>query len=410
MLESTFSNLESHLKYEEADDGTINSKIFETLYSSSNIFRTVSIFDNESKGTISRDKSTTSSLLSSSKEPTTIEDKSIGSILGMCIGDAMGHRYEFNPVVYNIIELTDMGKGRGGYFQLKPGQWTDDTSMGLCLADSLLVNKGNFDPRDLMHRFILWWNCGYNNAFRFDSNRHSCGLGGNIAGSLKTYLYSKGKNPYTKYGDKNTSGNGSIMRNAAVPICFHKDMNKGMEVAKLQSLVTHQGKEAYACCELLTYIIIKLINGEDLFKDILDKLDEFKCDVESVNILAQSKQEGDNINRNWNWKDNNFKYSEERVKLNPGYIGSYCMDAMAMALHVVYTTNSFEDAIIKVVNLRGDSDSVGSVVGQIAGAYYGFKNIPIEWIKVVEKWDHQEIALRGYMLCHLFDDLKSSVN
>ena len=96
--------------------------------------------------------------------------------------------------------------------------------------------------------------------------------------------------------------------------------------------------------------------------------------------------------------------------MNPGYIGSYCMDAMAMALHVVYTTNSFEDAIIKVVNLRGDSDSVGAVVGQIAGAYYGFKKIPIEWIKVIEKWDKQEIALRGYMLCHLFDDLKSSVN
>ena len=54
-------------------------------------------------------------------------------------------------------------------------------------------------------------------------------------------------------------------------------MNKGRNVAKWQSLVTHQGKEAYACCELLTYIIIKLINDEDLFKDFLDKLNEFKC-------------------------------------------------------------------------------------------------------------------------------------
>ena len=409
MFESSLSNLESYLKYTETPEGTIDSKIFETS-SSSNIFRTVSIFDNPSKGTIYRDKSTTFSLLSASLEPTSIEDKSIGSILGMCIGDAMGHRYEFDPVVYDTIELTDMGKGKGGSFLLEPGQWTDDTSMGLCLADSLLVNEGYFNPRDLMHRFILWWNCGYNNAFRFDSDRHSCGLGGNISGSLHDYLELKGKNPYTKYGDDKTSGNGSIMRNAAVPICFYKDMNKGRNVAKWQSLVTHQGKEAYACCELLTYIVIKLINGEDLFKDILDKLSEFNCDVESVNILAKSEQEGDNVNRNWNWKDNNFKYSEERVKKDSGYIGSYCMDAMAMALHVVYTTKSFKDAIIKAVNLRGDSDSVGSVVGQIAGAYYGLKDIPSEWIKVVEKWDHQEIALRGYMLCHLFDDVKSRVN
>ena len=408
---SSLSFLESNLKYTLTPEGKIDSKIFKTISSSSNYFRTVSIFDNESKGTISRDKKAIFSILTNSLTPTSIEDKSIGSMLGMCIGDAMGHRFEFEPVVYDKIELTDMGKGKGGHFELEPGQWTDDTSMGLCLADSLLVNEGYFHPRDLMHRFLLWWNNGYNNAFRFDENKSSCGLGGNISGSLYEYVELKGQNPYTKYGDENTSGNGSIMRNAAVPICFYKDINKGRNVAKWQSLVTHQGKEAYACCELLTFIVSKLINGEDLFNDVLNKLDkEFTCDVDSVNTLAKSEQEGDNVNRNWNWKDDNFKYSEERVNNNSGYIGSYCMDAMAMALHVVYTTKSFKDAIIKVVNLRGDSDSVGSVVGQIAGAYYGFKNIPIEWIKVIEKWDHQEIALRGYMLCHLFDDVKSRVN
>ena len=105
----------------------------------------------------------------------------------MCIGDAMGHRYEFDPVVYDTIELTDMGKGKGGSFLLEPGQWTDDTSMGLCLTDSLLINEGYFNPKDLMHRFILWWDCAYNNAFRFDGDRHSCGLGGNISGSLDYY-------------------------------------------------------------------------------------------------------------------------------------------------------------------------------------------------------------------------------
>ena len=173
--------------------------------------------------------------------------------------------------------------------------------------------------------------------------------------------------------------------------------------------MTHQGDEAASCCELLSFIIVKLINGGEL-KNILDNLNnEFKCEVESVNILAKSEQEGNDVDRNWNWKDKNFKYSESRVNRNPGYIGSYCMDCMAMALHVCYYTNSFDEAIIKVVNLRGDSDSVGSVVGQIAGAYYGLRKIPKEWIKVVQKWDHQEIALRGYMLLHLFDDLKSRV-
>ena len=415
IIKPTLIDFESTLKYKIKDDGTIKSKIFELAKSTDESTLTkyvkVSIFDIESRGTIARDKKKISFLLNSPSQCSKEESKSIGSILGMVIGDAMGHRFEFQKLVYDTITLENMGEGKGGEFKLEPGQWTDDTSMGLCLADSLLVNKGEFNPRDLMHRFLLWWNCGYNNAFRFDDEiKSSCGLGGNISKSFSKYINEKGKNEYTKAGDNKTSGNGSVMRNAAVPICFYKDINKGRDIAKKQSLVTHQGDEAAACCELLTFIIIKLINGSEL-KDVLNKLgDEFKCEVESVNILAKSEQENDDIERNWNWKDSNFKYSEKRAKRNPGYIGSYCMDCMAMALHVCYVTNTFKEAIIKVVNLRGDSDSVGSVVGQIAGAYYGLENIPEDWIKIVEKWDHQEIALRGYMLLHMFDDVKSRVN
>ena len=78
------------------------------------------------------------------------------------------------------------------------------------------------------------------------------------------------------------------------------------------------------------------------------------------------------------------------------------MDAMAMALHILVNTSNFEDAILKGVNLRGDADSVGAVIGQIAGAYYGLDGIPNEWFKKILEWDrNNEIALRGYILCHL---------
>ena len=80
------------------------------------------------------------------------------------------------------------------------------------------------------------------------------------------------------------------------------------------------------------------------------------------------------------------------------------MDAMAMALHVLYYTNSFQEAVLKGANLRGDADSVADVIGQIAGAYYGFDNIPEEWIQTIYNWDkYREIPLRAYILCHLFD-------
>ena len=141
----------------------------------------------------------------------------------------------------------------------------------------------------------------------------------------------------------------------------------------------------------------EIIKNSKYLKNILEDLKDFKCKNNSVHLLAYSKSEGKD--RNWNWKEKNFKYSEKRAKKQPGYIGSYCMDGLAMALHKLYTTDSFEEAILKGINLCGDADSVGSVIGQIAGAFYGLDSIPKEWIKTINKWDNSEIALRGYILC-----------
>ena len=252
----------------------------------------------------------------------------IGCMLGMAIGDAMGQRLEFQPVSYNKIVLKDMGEGEGsgGPFKLLPGQWTDDTSMGLCLADSLLMKNGLFNPHDLMLRLLSWWYGGYNNAFR-KNPRGSCGLGENTSASFKRYL--KEFEPYTKVGDNNSSGNGTLVRNAAVPICFWRDINLACEIARNQSHVTHQGTEAAECCALLTYIVVNILNYKELnLKKFLEKLVEGYCEKgitikgfetgeKSVKYLAESKQEGDNIDRDWNWRDKNFKYSPSRVKANP---------------------------------------------------------------------------------------------
>ena len=125
--------------------------------------------------------------------------------------------------------------------------------------------------------------------------------------------------------------------------------------------------------------------------------------------MAQSKQEGSDKNKNWDWKIEEYKYSPDREYRHPGYIGSYAMDNMAMSLHIIYKTKKLKEAIIKAVNLRGDSDSVASVVGQIAGAYYPIEEIPSDWIKAIYDWDKGEIALRGYMLSRLRSK-KSSYN
>lgn len=193
-----------------------------------------------------------------------------------------------------------------------------------------------------------------------------------------------------------------------------------MIVAEEQSFTTHQGREAAELCRLMTFIIVRAINQPDsahsqsqaqpkasarafldcLLSDsaIADAKHVFK--EPSVISLMRSRQEGNDPDRNWNWKDPHFRYSAKRVQENSGYMGSYAMDGMAMALHCLYHTDSFDAALLKVVNICGDADSVGSICGQMAGAIYGFSTICKEWIETVRKWDRGCLATRAYKLFH----------
>eukprot|EP00931_Biecheleriopsis_adriatica_P001661 TRINITY_DN10208_c0_g1_i1.p1 TRINITY_DN10208_c0_g1~~TRINITY_DN10208_c0_g1_i1.p1 ORF type:complete len:625 (+),score=90.03 TRINITY_DN10208_c0_g1_i1:71-1945(+) len=206
------------------------------------------------------------------------EDRCLGALLGLAIGDALGAPLEFSTLRYAAIECRTLGqediweihpefaekrpiKNEAGYnyFGLKPGQFTDDTSMALCLADSLLVCRG-FQPLDLRLRFLNWWQFGYNSAFKFDTERRqfewcsSVGLGGNIGESLSEFK--KRQECKTKTGNSLTSGNGSIMRLSPCAIFFRNDPPMALEVAELQSYTTHQGDEAAECCRLLAHLLL----------------------------------------------------------------------------------------------------------------------------------------------------------
>ena len=357
------------------------------------------------------------------------EDRAYGALFGMAVGDALGACVEFLPVDYEAHTQTGMPEGPAGKFLLQPGQWTDDTSLGLCLADSLLV-RGGFDGHDLMHRVLAWWFCGLNNASRFEHtererDRTSVGLGSNMKCAMTEYV----SYPvvFTDAGTKKTSGNGSLMRLAAVPVFYRGDIAQAEDCARKQSLVTHQGTEAAECCRLMAHIMVRGLAGEPL-RAVLESLPTaFATDCPSVRALAASQAEmkahndsedGSNAgekkeeeggagapaeeeidpDRNWNWKAAEFRYSPMRSKANPGYIGSYAMDAMAMALHVLWSTESFPDAALRAVNLRGDADTLGAIVAQIAGCFYGCSAIPVEWKRTVMQWDGNEIALRAARL------------
>lgn len=318
------------------------------------------------------------------------KSQALGCFMGMVVGDALGAPLEFSDLNYNpknqIVIMTHSTKAG-----LKPGQWTDDTSMGLCLTDSLLINQ-KFDPFDCMLRYIGWWNCGYNNTFKYDYTntlKHSIGLGGNISGSLKKFI-EYGVN-YTTWGDSNTSGNGSIMRNAPISVAYHDNPIRAIKIAHYQSRCTHQGHEASECASILTWICISWINDNKLHIDNI--LSTYKPIITNSNISKLLSSTGD-----WNWKNKNFKYNEERAKAQPDYIGSYSTDCLAMALYIITYTNNFFEALVKAVNLGGDADTLGSVVGQLAGAKYGYNSIPIQWIQSVLYWDSNTILFRAHLL------------
>ena len=351
-----------------------------------------------------------------------LEKRSIGSMLGMGIGDAYGAVFEFKPVEVNLYDADKYNQNFDSNEDWKWGNngtycgWTDDSSMGLCLADSLIVNNGLFKPRDIMNRFLAWWHCGYNNASMYQKTKmHSWGLGGTIGPSLNNYL--ENQKIYKGTGGEFASGNGSIMRNAAIPIAYNSNLGDALKYAGDQSYITMRGNEAAGCCRLLTYIVWNILNEnkKNTLKNTLEillteeNLKEVNLVTDSVKGLALSN-EGVKSDRdkgsleNWNWKNKIFKYNEKRKNSKPGYIGAFAMDNMAMSLHILYHTNSFEQAINVATHLCGDADSVASVVGQIAGAFYGVENIPANWIKKLYVYDHGDFTFKALLLAHLFDE------
>eukprot|EP00012_Vannella_robusta_P001020 CAMPEP_0206182968 /NCGR_PEP_ID=MMETSP0166-20121206/367_1 /ASSEMBLY_ACC=CAM_ASM_000260 /TAXON_ID=95228 /ORGANISM="Vannella robusta, Strain DIVA3 518/3/11/1/6" /LENGTH=401 /DNA_ID=CAMNT_0053597751 /DNA_START=114 /DNA_END=1316 /DNA_ORIENTATION=+ len=359
---------------------------------------------------LSLDDTVRANVLSAMKNPESIpesESRAIACFLGMAIGDALGAPLEFSPVEYGKTFITSFkdtqywNSPNFNKFKLKPGQWTDDASMGLCLAESLLTHP-DFNPIDLRVRFAAWWHFGYRSAFGYDEDiQHSVGLGGSISLSLDEF--DTNRTEYTTAGDSKTSGNGSLMRLAAVPIFYHRNLERAMEIAAKQSKTTHQGDEAAECCRLMTFLIVHFISGpagmsnQERKEFVFSKLDEFSSPLYSVECLKRSQDEErheenkslDLNDRKWNWKSANFRYCESRAKQQPDYIGSYAMDALSMALHCVWNTNSFNEALLKVINLKGDSDTVGSITGQLAGSLYGVGDIPSDWISAIQEWDNQ---------------------
>ena len=284
----------------------------------------------------------------------TRRDRFRGCLLGLAAGDALGTTLEFKrPGTFEPIG--DMVGG--GPFGLQPGQWTDDTSMALCLATSLL-ERGGFDATDQMQRYVRWWREGYL------SSTGSCfDIGNTVSGALGRFM--RHGDPYAGSTDPNSAGNGSLMRLAPVPMYFAGHAAEAIAMAADSSRTTHQAHEAVDACRYFAGLLIGALRGDD--KDTL--LSPRYCPTEG---LWEHDPLAEKIAR---VAAGSFKDRHPPDIKGTGYV----VDALEAALWAFGRSDGFREGALLAVNLGDDADTTGAIYGQIAGAHYGAETIPPSW-------------------------------
>lgn len=285
-----------------------------------------------------------------------------GCLMGLAVGDALGTTVEFKapgtfPPVTDIVG--------GGPFSLEKGQWTDDTSMALCLAESL-VKCGKFDVRDQMDRYTRWWLEGY-----FSCTNTCFDIGSTVLRALA--LYHRTGDPIAGSTEPRTAGNGSLMRLAPVPLFFASNPEQAIAMCAESSRTTHGAETCLDACQYYGGLIVGAIQGvskEELlsarYSPVGGAWDKGMLCADIDEIACGS-----------------FKRKEPPKIIGSGYV----VKSLEAALWAFYKTSTFEEGCLLAVNLGDDADTTGAIYGQLAGAYYGVSGIRKDWLECIAQSD-----------------------
>ena len=285
-------------------------------------------------------------------------DRFRGCLLGLAAGDALGTTLEFKrPGTFQPIN----GMTGGGPFGLQPGQWTDDTSMALCLAASL-IERGGFDPMGQMQRYVRWRDDGY-----LSSTGRCFDIGNTVSSALSRF--SRDGEPLAGSADPFSAGNGSLMRLAPVPMYFADDASEAISRSADSSRTTHGAEEAVDACRYFVGLLVGALNG--VGKETL--LSARYCP--SVGLWERSPL-AEKIAR---VADGSFKHREPPEISGTGYV----VESVEAALWAFRKSRDFREGALLATNLGDDADTTAAIYGQIAGAHYGAEAIPAEWREVL---------------------------
>ncbi|HCH02631.1 MAG TPA: crystallin J1 [Vibrio sp.] len=298
-----------------------------------------------------------------------VRNKAQGVLLGLALGDALGTTLEFRPKG-SFTPITDMEGG--GPFNLQAGQWTDDTSMMLCLADSLL-ECGENNSKDQMDRYLRWYRHGENSC-----TGHCFDIGNTVRSALHQFELTG--DPLSGSEEPNTAGNGSLMRIAPIALFYRKQsIEEACDAACLASMTTHAEPRTQAACALMTYFLHRGLNTPSIE---LTKDNFLTISPDFILRLGSLSQDVVDL------ATGNYRLKQESEIKGTGFV----IDSLEAALWCFYHSDSFEHGALLAANLGDDADTTAAIYGQIAGCFYGADSLPEHWLA--------ELAWRKHIARH----------
>ncbi|XP_055341657.1 ADP-ribosylarginine hydrolase Tri1-like [Paramacrobiotus metropolitanus] len=316
-----------------------------------------------------------------------LKDRLSGSLVGLAVGDAVGAYFEFKSAEF-VRRNAPIGMRSGGTWSLDAGQWTDDTSMALCLAASLLMT-GECDPYDQTMRYLAWYERSYLSSKEGDGPAFDIGIG--TRGTLDKFsmwqsdlvckliknnserieakykfegsVYDAVRKEFPSAGNfahATTGGNGSLMRLAPIPVFFHSDTQAAITSAEVSSITTHRAGFAIDACKFYAALICEAFRPGATKAVLLDSgfRDKFpglrNLDRQIVEIAEGSYKTPVNAPPHDIVGNSNGAASK----------------ALKAALWAIYNDeDSFKRGVELAVGLGGDTDTVAAIYGQLAGRY-----------------------------------------
>lgn len=297
-------------------------------------------------------------------------DRARGSLLGLAAGDALGTAVEFQaPGTFAPVT----GMRAGGALGLEAGEWTDDTSMALCLAESL-VTCGRFDARDQMERYLRWYRHGH-----LGSNGHCVDIGGTVREALERY--ERTGEPMAGSTDPRTAGNGSLMRLAPVVIWYAATPAEAITRAAESSRTTHGTAACVDACRYFAGLLLGALDGvpKDVILSSVWSPAPAVLEAEPLCGAVAAVAEG------------SFAMRAPPEIRGRGYV----VESLEAALWAFHCSESFAEGALAAANLGDDADTTAAIYGQLAGAFYGTSAIPAEWrMRLAKRALIEELAER----------------